>query len=239
MTPCDLKGELVRVVESQEQIATSQLVDGLEKQALLEEMLEENKPPLPTVARDLHYLLAAPFRYPPLKNGSRFGSKYNSGIFYGSVTHTTALAETAYYRFLFWFGMSHPPKTHSFKTQHTLFAVTYRTARGISLQNEPYASQCGIQLRDPQDYTFSQKLGDAMRKASVEAFEFVSARDPEEGINVALFTPQALACRKPLSKKEWLCETSSKTVSFSARPWRLVQFQLEQFFEEGVLPQPA
>ncbi|WP_211160077.1 hypothetical protein [Aromatoleum aromaticum] len=43
----ELAGDLVRLVESQEQIATNRLVDTLEEQALLESLLETSKPPLP------------------------------------------------------------------------------------------------------------------------------------------------------------------------------------------------
>ncbi len=42
-----IHGTLYRLVESQEQIATRQLVDTLEEQALLEEMLDAVKPPYP------------------------------------------------------------------------------------------------------------------------------------------------------------------------------------------------
>ncbi|WP_206045364.1 hypothetical protein [Oceanicoccus sagamiensis] len=59
----ELNGRLVRVVESQEQVATNHLVDTLEEQHLLEQMLEENKPG--HSHKGLHYLLATPFRYPP------------------------------------------------------------------------------------------------------------------------------------------------------------------------------
>ncbi len=52
-----LQGRLVRLVESQEQVATLQLVDTLEEQALLEELLESSKPPVPADAEPLHYLL--------------------------------------------------------------------------------------------------------------------------------------------------------------------------------------
>ena len=45
-----LQGRLVRLVESQEQVATLQLVDTLEEQALLEELLESSKPPVPADA---------------------------------------------------------------------------------------------------------------------------------------------------------------------------------------------
>jgi hypothetical protein len=40
-----IAGLLYRLVESQEQVATMQLVDSLEAQSLLEELLEAAKPP--------------------------------------------------------------------------------------------------------------------------------------------------------------------------------------------------
>jgi hypothetical protein len=51
-----LRGRLVHMVESQAQMATLQLVDTLAEQALLEKLLETNKPPLPHNAQPLHYL---------------------------------------------------------------------------------------------------------------------------------------------------------------------------------------
>lgn len=45
--PGPLKGTLLRLVESQEQVATNRLVDSLEEQAALEAMLEATKPPCP------------------------------------------------------------------------------------------------------------------------------------------------------------------------------------------------
>ena len=73
-----LRGKLVRLVESQEQVATLQLVDTLEEQALLEELIETSKPHLPPSSETLHYLLKTPFRYPPLRWGSRFGRRRNA-----------------------------------------------------------------------------------------------------------------------------------------------------------------
>jgi hypothetical protein len=43
-------GDLWRVVEAQHRAATMRLVDTLEEQALLEELIEEAKPPLPPEA---------------------------------------------------------------------------------------------------------------------------------------------------------------------------------------------
>src|SRR3954463_15070833 len=86
-----------RVVEAQHQLSTRKLVDSAEEQMLLEDLIERSKPPA-TAGTRLHYLLATPFRYPPLRHGSRFGSRFVRGIWYGSETRRTAFAEVAYYR---------------------------------------------------------------------------------------------------------------------------------------------
>lgn len=44
----------VQVVESQAQVATLQLVDNLAEQAVLEDLLESSKPPLPKASEALH-----------------------------------------------------------------------------------------------------------------------------------------------------------------------------------------
>src|SRR5512142_429329 len=107
--PGRLAGTLLRLVESQEQVATHQLVRSLERQAVLEDMLEATKPPWRKGSERLHYLLATPFRYPPLQHGSRFGTRSEPSLFYGSQETRTVLAEAAYYRFVFWHGMRPPP----------------------------------------------------------------------------------------------------------------------------------
>jgi len=64
-----------RVVEAQHQVSTRRLVDTLEEQAILEEIVDEVKPPRPAGKEfeGLHYLLFTPFRHPPLRHGTRFG----------------------------------------------------------------------------------------------------------------------------------------------------------------------
>ena len=119
--PVRLGGTIHRVVESQEQVATNALVDTLAEQALLEELLERSKPPLADGSRGLHYLLATPFRYPPLPWGSRFGSRFEPSLFYAARHVDTALAEGAFYRFVFWTGMQTPPPA-PLHTRHTVFA---------------------------------------------------------------------------------------------------------------------
>lgn len=236
--PVKLTGTLLRLVESQEQVATRQLVATLARQTLLEDMLEATKPRLRKGTESLHYLLATPFRYPPLKHGSRFGTRSEPSLFYGSLETRTVLAEAAYYRFVFWHGMVTPP-AGKLDTQNTLFGAAYCTGQGLQLQAPPFARH-RAELAGPSDYRASQALGTAMRAAGIEAFEFVSARDPQAGINVALFTPKALAKKEPVSQEAWLCELGGERVRFRAARGRdLHDFPLGMFQVAGRLPWPA
>jgi len=233
-----IAGTLRRLVESQEQVATSRLVGSLQRQALLETMLEATKPPARPGTGHLHYLLATPFRYPPLRHGSRFGSRAEPGLLYGSLSVRTALAESAYYRLVFWHGMTVPPPT-PVVTQHTLFTARYRTDRGVRLQEPPCSVHRAV-LTDPAHYVVTQALGAAMRDAGVVAVEYESARDVHRGMNVGLFAPAALASTTPGRPEAWLCETSGERVRFLARGGRdLHELPLAQFLVDGALPTPA
>ena len=233
-----IAGTLWRLVESQEQVATNRLVASLERQAVLEDMLDATKPAWRRGSEDLHYLLATSFRYPPLKHGSRFGTRAEASLFYGALAVRTVLAEAAYYRFVFWVGMRVPP-ARKLDTQHTLFTARYATDAGIRLQAPPFAAHRSA-LADPADYRASQALGHAMREAGVAAFEFFSARDAGDGVNVALFTPAALAGREPVTQEAWLCELNGERVRFRASHGReLFDFPFASFAIDGRLPWPA
>jgi len=236
--PSPLGGTVLRLVESQEQVATNSLVRTLAEQVLLEEMLERTKPPLPPEARGLHYLLATPFRYPPLRHGSRFGRRTEPSLFYGARALRPLLAEGAYYRFVFWSGMATPP-SGSLNTRHSVFIAIIRAARAVRLQASPF-DEFAPALTDRTSYAATQTLGSEMREAAIEAFEFTSARDTEGGINVALFTPTALASDRPASVIEWLCETRAGAVTYYSREAdELRQFPLDEFLVGGALPSPA
>lgn len=234
----ELSGVLLRLVESQEQVATNQLVASLDRQAVLEDLLETTKPRRRKGTEHLHYLLATPFRYPPLKHGSRFGTRSEPSLFYGSLDIKTVLAEAAYYRFVFWAGMATPP-TGKLDTQHTLFGVAYRTHAGLRLQHPPFAQHRDA-LQHPSDYRASQTLGAKMRTAGVEAFAFPSARAPDGGINLALFTPLAFAKPAPDSQEPWLCELTGERVKFHTAYGKAIHdFPIAAFLVSGKLPQPA
>lgn len=236
--PVRLGGVLLRLVESQEQVATNQLVTSLDRQAMLEDMLEATKPPRRKGSESLHYLLSTPFRYPPLKHGSRFGKRSEPSLMYGSFETRKVLAESAYYRFVFWHGMTKPP-TRKLDTQHTLFGAEFRTESGLNLHAPPFARYRKA-LTSPSDYRASQALGTQMRAAGIEGFEFESARDPERGINLALFTPLALVRPFPVSQEPWLCELSETHVKFrAAHSRRVYDFPVETFWVAGALPWPG
>jgi hypothetical protein len=235
-----LRGRLVRMVESQAQVATLQLVDTLAEQALLEELLETSKPPLPHNAEPLHYLLKTPFRYPPLPWGSRFGSVHEPSLFYGALRIDTAMAEAAYYRFLLWDGMSIAPPSRRILSEHFTFEARYQAECGIQLQHPPFA-QFQSELSHASVYKSCQLLGGAMRAAGVEAFEYRSARCPLNGNNVALFVPGALAEKRPRNLLSWLCETTGEYVAFKNAqvPDTPKVFRLEAYQRDGRLPRPA
>lgn len=234
-----LSGELFRLVESQQQIATLSYVDTLEEQALLEEMLDQAKPAHALDSGGYHYLLRTPFRYPPLPWGSRFGRMHEPSLLYGGGSVQTTLAESAYYRFVFWHTMQAPPAKPRIHTEHTLFSARYKTERGVQLQAAPF-DEYRPQLAHPSDYAATQQLGSDMRAAGVQAFEYVSARDPGHGICIALYTPQALAQKRPQRTAQWLCELSADEVAFRQVGERgIAKFALSDFQVRGRLPMPA
>jgi hypothetical protein len=233
-----LTGTIFRLVESQEQVATNSLVRTLAEQALLEDLIESSKPSLPPATIGLHYLLATPFRYPPLPYGSRFGSRFEPSLFYAARKAATTLAEGAYYRFVFWSGMSVPP-AKPLHTRHTMSKAGIHAEHALQLQLPPF-DEFGAELTHRSAYTATQALGSAMRTAGIAAFEYQSARDPLAGIDVALFTPEALASRTPHILEEWLCETDGAQVSYYSRHGGgFHEFPLGTFTVNGRLPMPA
>jgi len=62
-------------VEAQHIVSTMALVDTIAEQHLLEDLLERSKPLVPPECRDLHDLLAIPFRY-----GAPYPAGRTSGV---------------------------------------------------------------------------------------------------------------------------------------------------------------
>lgn len=227
----------LRMVESQED-ATGNLVDSLAEQAALERLLETSKPPLPAGAERLHYLLATPFRYPPLPYGSRFGGRHEPGLCYGALSRSSLIAEASYYRFLFLAGMSSPP-AKALITRHTAFSARFRTRHGLRLERPPFDEYRSI-LCSPADYRETQALGQSLREAGVEAFTYVSARDPSASLNAALFTPDAFSSAAPRGQSAWTCAVTAAEVTWREQGAHdVITLPVATFLVDGALPSAA
>ena len=198
-----LSGRCWRVVEAQHVVSTLKLVETLAEQALLERLLDEQKPPVPPECRHLHDLLATPFRYgTAYPRGSRFRrAGHTPGVFYASQTVATAVAEMAFARLLFFAESPGTPWPVN-AGEHTAFSTRYRTACGLDLTSAPLDREAEI-WTDPTDYSACQSLADAARAAGVQALCYISARDPARGRNIALLRCEAFASRAPVERQTW------------------------------------
>jgi hypothetical protein len=228
-------------VESQFVNSTRKLVDSDEEQEVLEELIDGIKPPVPAALEPLrlHYLLATPFRHPPLRNGSRFGRRWERGIFYGAREPETCFAEVAYYRFVFLSGTR--AALPLITTVHTAFQAGVRTARGVDLTRPPFSAHRS-RISSKTDYSASQQLGTDMRADGVTAALFTSARAIAGGTNVALLDPAAFSAPHPFNMQEWLCTLDPLKVELKRKNLLAPQtltFPRTDFLVRGELPAPA
>ena len=226
-----------RVVEAQHQVSTRKLVDSDAEQLLLEQMIESAKPPDPTGGQ-LHYLLFTPFRYPPLRHGSRFARRTVPSLWYGAESLASAFAEVAYYRFVFLAGTG--ALLGTIETELTAFQADLHTDRGADLTASPFDA-FRVVIASPVDYVETQALGDELRAAGVEAVRYPSARDPDGGVNVGVYTPAALR-GTPHSLESWHCSAGLERVELARRDYfnrAFYAFSRDIFLVNGALPVPA
>ncbi|WP_248345832.1 RES family NAD+ phosphorylase [Anaeromyxobacter paludicola] len=205
-------------------------------------MIDASKPALPPepAFAGLHYLLYTPFRYPPLRHGSRFGRRHERALWYGAEELATALAEVAYYRLLFFEGTAAQLAPDTITV--SAFQARIRTSAGVDLTDpvfKPYlASLCS-----KTSYAQSQALGSEMRADGIEVVRYPSARHPGQGLNLALFTP-AFAAKTPVGAPQtWYCTvTPTRDVEFryeAVAGVQKVDFPRKRFLVRGALPAPA
>lgn len=227
------------MVEAQHRISTRRLVDTDDEQLLLEALIDRSKPPVPPDCAGLHYLLATPFRHPPLRRGSRFGSRDERSLFYASIALSTALAEVAYYRLLFLEGTR--AKIEPVVVDLSAFQVRLRTEAAVDLTRPPFDAWESA-ISNPVSYGESQHLGAEMRKEGVDLAVFRSARDPEKGDNLVVFTPSCFARKRPSVPETWLSVTTRDAVECSRRDYferRSFLFPRSVFEVDGRLPMPG
>ena len=233
-----LDGVVLRLVEQQGVPATRRTTDSLDEQAWLEDFLEVSKPELPGAEECAvrHRLLLTPFRYQK-RHGSRFATRWERGLFYGSRSRFGCLLEGAYYELVFQNGPEHPfPRSSAMRK--ALFHVQVRTSRGLKLQNHGNRA-LQARLRNPIDSSFCQGTGKQMREAGIEAFEYHSARSDEDVIQLGVISC-CVFTGTPFDQVEVQLEANELGVSIRCLDDNTVHhFRREQFEVKGELPQPV
>lgn len=217
-----------RIVEAQHTASTMKLVDTLTEQDLLEDIIEENKPPLPSDTGGLDYLLASPFRYTPFPPGSRFRAVSDPGVFYGAASVRTAAAEVGYWRWRFLQETSGLERLGP--APHTAFSVPI-DARTVDLRVPPFDRDSAV-WTDKKDYSGTQAFAQVARRADVGVIVYRSVRDPDPSWCAAVLTPRAFASGRPdgatqtwhlvVTREEAIWRRAFEgTFSFSTCPWVL------------------
>lgn len=215
-----------RLVEAQHHVSTLKLVDTLEEQALLEDLVEAAKPPVPPECRHLDVLLATPFRYGPYPHGSRFRRAGRTpGVFYAAERVETAVAEMAFYRLLF-FAESPRTPLPAGAAEYTAFAVRLATGRALDLTAPPLDRDAAAWTH-PTEIEACQALAEAAREAGVDLLRYRSVRDPDGGANLAVLACRVFAEPQPVARQSWrirpapgavqaLCEHPRHRLAFPA-----------------------
>jgi hypothetical protein len=235
--PAELSSELKsyehqvwRLVEAQHHFSTRKLVDSLAEQELLENLIEETKPAIPTECRHLHWLLATPFRYGSVyPKGSRFRrAGLTLGAFYASEEPSTAVAEMAFYRLLF-FAESPRTTWPTNPADFTGFTAAVASPSSLDLTKPPLVRDRTMWI-DPIDYGPCQALADAARAAGVQIIRYESARDPNRCASVAVLKCAAFTKVKPLHLRTWRIRLSATGAqAFCESPQQWIEFDRKTF----------
>lgn len=202
-------GACWRLVEAQHRVSTMKLVDTLDEQQLLEEELERTKPPGPAECRHLHYLMSTPFRYGRYPGNSRFRREgLSPGVYYAAEAVETAVAETIFYRLLFFAESADTPWPRN-PLEFTGFETRYAVEAAIDLTAPPL-SRDSASWTDLADYSACLALADAAREAGVGVIRYRSVRDPQGRANLALLTCTAFVEARPSAYVTWRVSLSTQ-----------------------------
>jgi len=197
-----LNGKCWRVVEAQHHVSTTKITDTLAEQEILENLLEETKPPIPKECAHLNFLLLTPFRYSARNPiGSRFRRPNAAlGVFYAAEHPFTAMAEAAFHRTLFYAESPATPWPTN-PGEYMAFSCGFKSARVTDIARKPYLGDKG--LYHLSDYSASQAFADTVRALGFEMIRYKSMRDPEGRSNLALLSCTVFTKSEPLDRMSW------------------------------------
>ena len=219
-----LTGSFWRVVEAQHHVSTMKLTDSLEDQAILEDLIEKTKPPVPPDCGGLDFLLMTPFRYSRRNPwGSRFRRpNADAGVFYAAEHAETAIAETVFHRLRFFADSPATPWPQN-AAEYTAFSVEVHSERAIDLMAFPTDELTDV--LDPLDYAAGQALSERARESGIDLIRYPSVRDPAHRASLAVLTPAAFAKPEPTGRQTWrifldsngaraVCESPNLSLAF-------------------------
>ena len=203
---------LWRGVEAQHVVATMRLADSLAEQAVLEQLIEESKPPLPAGAQHQHFLLFTPFRYRS-PYPSRFRRPTDPGVWYGAEALETACAEVAYWRWRFLMD-SDGLREQALHTEHTFFQARVR-GRCADLTAAPWKAASDA-WRQRSDYGACQDFASGARERDLAWVRYASVR-AARGCCGAVLRLEALSLAPGFEQQTWDCKTARTGVYLQRR----------------------
>jgi RES domain len=225
-----LEGTCWRLVEAQHRVSTLKLTNTLAEQALLEELIENTKPVIPTECRHLDFLMATPFRYgAAYPMGSRFRRAGRTlGIYYAAEHPSAAVAEMAFYRLLF-FAESPLTPWPADAAEYTAFSAEILTDRLLDLTQEPLSADAPL-WTDLVNYETCQSFADAARVVETDVIRYQSARDPAKGANLAILMCRAFARPAPVERQTWRMRLSASGIQAICEfPRQALEFPQDAF----------
>lgn len=225
-----LVGSCWRLVEAQHRVSTLKLTDTLAEQALLEDLIEDTKPTIPSECRHLEFLLATPFRYGAVyPNGSRFRRAGRTlGVYYAAEAPATAVAEMAFYRLLFFADSPQTPWPND-AAEYTAFSAEIATGRLLDLTDTPLSADESI-WTDLTDYGGCQAFADAARATDADVIRYRSVRDPTGAANLAILVCRAFAGPSVADRQTWRMRLSGSGVQALCEfPRQAIEFPRDAF----------
>ncbi len=220
------RGSVWRIVEAQHIASTMKLVDTHDEQDVLEQLLEASKPDRSAETVRLHHLLATPFRYHPLRQGSRFRAVTDPGVYYGAGSVHTAAAELGYWRWRFLHDAVALERIEP--VAHTAFKAEIDAATAIDLRSPPFDADAA-RWSAPGDYGPTQAFARLAREAAVDAIVYRSVRDPQPGLCLALLSPRGFAKPAPHPQMQtWFLAVTREQVT-----WRRDRESMQFSWNDG------
>ncbi len=198
-----------RLVEAQHLVSTMKVVDDADEQAVLEDILEEAKPPVPEPCRHLNYLLSTPFRYDgPYPHGSRFRrAGMTPGVWYGSEAVEAAVAEMVFYRVLFYADSPATPWPQDAGI-YTAFSVRLASRAALDLTAPPLDADAAL-WTDPTSYAACQAVEERAREGGATLIRYRSVRDPDGRRNLAVLACAVFSESAPNERQTWRIHLSA------------------------------